>query len=87
MQPPTTVIDKRQVLDVRHCERTWGSLRRPKDADREDKAVTFRGLHEEILLRRGHFLNHCPEGSAQSSQLFRIMLIYAGFVTAELRSA
>jgi len=87
MQPPTTVIDKRQVLDTRHRERTWGSHRRPKDAVREDEAVTLRGLHEEVFLRRSHGLNQCPKRIAKSIQLLRIMLIHADYVTAELRAA
>lgn len=87
MQPPTTVIDKRQVLDTCHRERTWGSPRRPKDTVREEEAVTLRGLHEEILLRRSHFLNQCAERIAKSIQLLGIMLIHAGQITAELRSA
>jgi len=87
MQPPATVIDKRRVLYMRHRERTWGSLRPPKDAVREEKAVTLRGLHEKILLRRGHFFYQCPERIAKSIQLSRIVLICAGYVTPELRSA
>jgi hypothetical protein len=87
MQPPSTVIDTRQVLDTRHRERTWGSPRRPKDAGREEEAVTFRGLHEELLLRRSDFLDQCAERIAKSIQLLGIMLIHAGYVAAELRSA
>jgi hypothetical protein len=64
-----------------------GSPRRPKDAVREEKAVTLRGLHEEILLRRSHFLDQCPERMAKSIQLLRIMLIHVDDITAELRSA
>jgi hypothetical protein len=41
MQPPSAVIDKRQVLDKRHRERTWGSSSRPKDAVREEEAVAL----------------------------------------------
>ncbi|MDB5040594.1 MAG: hypothetical protein JWN27_1320 [Candidatus Eremiobacteraeota bacterium] len=87
MQPPGTVIDKRQVFDTRHRERTWRSPRRPKDFVREDEAVALRGLHEELLLRRSHFLNQCPKRIAKSFQLLRIMLIHADYITAELRSA
>ncbi len=87
MQPPTTVIDRRQVLDTGHRERTWGSHGRPKDAVREEEAVTLRGFDEEIFLRCSHFLNQCPQRIAKSIQLLRIILINAGYVTAELRSA
>jgi hypothetical protein len=87
MQPSTTVIDRRQVLGTRHRERTCGGPRRPKDAVHEQETVTLRGLHEKIFLRRSRGRNQCPECITKSIQLLRIVLIYTGYVTAELRSA
>ena len=87
MQPSTTVVDKRQVLDTRHRERTCGGPRRPKDAVREEETITLRRLHEELFLRSSRGLNQCPECVTKSIQLLRIVLIYTGYVTAELRPA
>ncbi len=87
MQPSSTVLDKRQVLGTRHRERTRGSLRRPEDAVRKGETVTQGGLHEIIFLRRSRGLNQCPECITKAIQLSRILLIYTGYVTAELRSA
>ena len=81
------VIDERQILDTRHPERTCRSLRRLKDAFHVEEAITLRGLYEEVFLRRSHFFNQGSERVGKSIQLLRIVLIHAGHVTAELRSA
>ncbi len=87
MQTPSAVSDRCKILDTRHRERTWGGPCRPKDAVREQETVGFRSLHEEILLRRGRFLNQCPERIAKSIELLRVMLIYAGYIAAKPGSA
>ncbi len=63
------------------------AIRRPKDAVREEKAVTLRGLHEEVLFRSGHLVDQGPERVAKPIHLLRIVRIHTGDVTAELRSA
>jgi hypothetical protein len=87
MQPSGAGVDRRQVFGTRHGKRTCGALRRPKDAVNEDEAVTPSGVHEEIFLRRSGGLNQRSECNAKSIQLLRIVLIYTGDVTPELRSA
>jgi hypothetical protein len=87
MQPSTVLIDRGQVFGSRHREKTCGGLRRPKDTVHEEETVTLSGLHEEIFLRRSRGLDQCSERLAKPMQLLRIVLIYAGYITAELRSA
>lgn len=89
LEVPIDITDTTLKLD-----REWHSLewnpgsrpRRPKDAVLEEETVTLGALHEEIFLRRSHFLGQCPKRIAKSIQLLRIMLIH-GYITAELCSA
>lgn len=87
MQPPRTVIDRRQILGTPDREGTRSRPRRPQDAGREREAVTLSGLYEELFLGRSHRPDQRSERIAESIQLLRIVLIHAGHVAAELRSA
>lgn len=58
-----------------------------KDAVRKAEAVALRSLHEEVLLRGCHFVDHRTERGTKSSEPLRITLIDASNVAAELRPA
>jgi hypothetical protein len=75
LQSPCALIDRSEILDVRHRKRTRCRCRGTKRSAGKREAVAFRGFHEELLLRGRDFVDQRTKHVAEPIPLVRIALI------------